>query len=111
MTQNRSAIERYGLAVIVFIVVWIALGLYIALIGAVLVIAFELILRGLSPTYGREPTDGSTKEPPASAAPTPTPVLEPLVPEDESTAGASSADAPTTKTPAPKRSSKKPPAG
>jgi hypothetical protein len=66
VTENRSAIERYGLAVIVFVVVWIALGLEIALIGAVLVIAFELILRGLSPTYGRKGTDDSTKEPPAS---------------------------------------------
>jgi hypothetical protein len=66
VTGNRSAIERYGLAVIVFVLVWIALGLEIALIGAVLVIAFELILRGLSPTYGRKGTDDSTKEPPAS---------------------------------------------
>jgi len=57
VTENRSAIERYGLAVIVFIVVWIALGLDIALIGAVLVIGFELILRGLSPKYDRAATD------------------------------------------------------
>jgi hypothetical protein len=46
--ENRPTIERLGLAAIVFVVVWIALGIEIALIGAVLVITFELILRALS---------------------------------------------------------------
>ena len=108
VTENRSAIERYGLAVIVFIVVWIALGFEIALIGAVLVIVFELILRALSPTY-----EGSGGEPaPAAATPAPTPVLEPLVPEATPAPEPPSADAPTTKTPATatrKRTSKKEP--
>jgi hypothetical protein len=67
VTENRSAIERYGLAVIVFIVAWIALGLTVALIGAALVIAFELVLRALSSPDEAEGVDASTKaEPPAS---------------------------------------------
>jgi hypothetical protein len=114
VTENRSAIERYGLAVIVFIVVWIALGLEIALIGAVLVIAFELVLRALSPSYDGGADDAN---PSAAATPAPTPVLEPLVPSPEVVAEPPAADAPTTKTPttpASKRtrggSTKKPPA-
>ena len=45
--ENRSAVERYGIAVIVFILVWIAIGLEIALLGAALVIAFQLVLRAI----------------------------------------------------------------
>lgn len=46
--RNRATVERAGLAVIVFIVAWIALGLEIALVGAALVIGFELVLRALA---------------------------------------------------------------
>ncbi len=45
---NRSTVERYGVAIIVFIVAWLALGLEIALVGAALVIGFELLLRAMS---------------------------------------------------------------
>jgi hypothetical protein len=94
--DNRSAIERYGLAVIVFIVAWIALGLEIALIGAVLVIAFELLLRAVAPT-AEEATDvatGIAASPQMTAASAmPTPTVEPLVPTAD--------DSPTTVTPAP----------
>ena len=45
--ENRSAVERYGVAVIVFVLVWIAIGLEIALLGAALVIGFQLILRAI----------------------------------------------------------------
>jgi len=83
VTENRSAIERYGLAVIVFIVAWIALGLTVALIGAVLVIAFELVLRALSPAYKGEGAEASTTSSPPGTPPTPTPVTAPLVPEAE----------------------------
>jgi hypothetical protein len=63
--ENRSAIERYGLAAILFVVAWIALGLTIALIGAVLVVAFELVLRALSPTYDEDAAaDAGTDAPP-----------------------------------------------
>ena len=46
--ENRSLVERYGLAVILFILVWIAVGFEIALLGAVLVIGFQLLLRALA---------------------------------------------------------------
>ena len=63
VTENRSAIERYGLGVILFVVAWIALGLTVALIGAVLVIVFELVLRSLSPTREAAPaTPGTSSE-------------------------------------------------
>ena len=45
---NPPVIERIGLAAIVFIVVWLAIGLEVALLGAALVIGFEVVLRGLS---------------------------------------------------------------
>jgi hypothetical protein len=108
--ENRSMIERYGLAAIVFVVAWIALGLEIALIGAVLVIAFELLLRAIAPTREEavSATTGIAPSPTmASGSPTPTPIVEPLVPD----AGAAApepdtAPAPTTKR---SRSTKKPP--
>ena len=46
--DNRQTVERIGIGAIVFIVAWIALGLEVALVGAALVIGFELILRALS---------------------------------------------------------------
>ena len=72
VTENRSAIERYGLAAILFVVAWIALGLTVALIGTVLVIAFELILRALSPSreassaMPEQPDAPTSNEPPSS---------------------------------------------
>jgi hypothetical protein len=76
--ENRPAIERYGLAVILFVVAWIALGLTVALIGAVLVIAFELVLRALSPTREASPaTPGTSSESVEPPAPTPGSSSEP----------------------------------
>lgn len=46
--DNRHAVERIGIGAIVFIVAWIALGIEVALVGAALVVGFELILRALS---------------------------------------------------------------
>ena len=46
--DNRQAVERIGIGVIVFIVAWIALGIEVALVGAALVVGFELILRAVS---------------------------------------------------------------
>src|SRR6185369_14226874 len=57
--ENRSVIERYGLAIVVFILFWLALGLGIALLGAALVIGFELILRALAGPSGDEATETS----------------------------------------------------
>ena len=48
LRDNRQIVERIGIGVIVFIVAWIALGLEVALVGAALVIGFELILRAVS---------------------------------------------------------------
>ena len=45
--DNRSAVEKYGIGIIVFILVWIAIGLEIALLGAALVIGFLLLLRAI----------------------------------------------------------------
>ncbi len=46
--ENRTAIERFGLAAIAFVVAWLALGLDIALLGAALVVGFEVVLRALA---------------------------------------------------------------
>ena len=45
--DNRSAVEKYGIGIIVFILVWIAIGLEVALLGAALVIGFLLLLRAI----------------------------------------------------------------
>lgn len=82
--ENRPTIERLGLAAIVFVVVWIALGIEIALIGAVLVIAFELILRALSSPDEAEPAAASGGAGSAVTAVPPAPdagsIAEPVVP-------------------------------
>ena len=57
---NRQAIERIGIGVIVFILVWLAVSLEIALLGAALVIGFQIVLRLLSET----PEDGRSDAPP-----------------------------------------------
>lgn len=66
--DNRRTVELAGLGVIVFIVVWIALGLEIALVGAALVVGFELVLRaiGSSDEAAGEDTAGT---PPADSSP------------------------------------------
>lgn len=46
--ENRSLVERFGIGLIVFILVWIAIGLEIALLGAALVIGFVLLLRAVA---------------------------------------------------------------
>jgi hypothetical protein len=57
---NRQATERIGIGIIVFILVWLAIGLEIALLGAALVIGFQVVLQLLSTT----PEDGPA-DPPA----------------------------------------------
>ena len=56
---NRQAIERIGIGVIVFILVWLAVSLEIALLGAALVIGFQIVLHLLSDT----PEDGRSDAP------------------------------------------------
>ncbi len=59
--ENRTSIERIGLGAIVFALVWLALSLEIALLGAALFIGFEIVLRALSdesaPDAGDSPSD------------------------------------------------------
>ena len=45
--DNRSAVEKFGIGIIVFVLVWIAIGLEVALLGAALVIGFLLLLRAI----------------------------------------------------------------
>ena len=58
--QNRSAVERIGLGIIVFILVWLAVGLEIALLGAALVVGLQVVLGALS-------SDGDEAAAPAPA--------------------------------------------
>jgi hypothetical protein len=96
--ENRPLVERSGLAVIVFVLVWIAVGLEIALLGAALVIGFLLLLRAVTgsdeddevatvdldapvtPIATPAPTaaaSASTAAPPAAAAAPMVPASEP----------------------------------
>jgi hypothetical protein len=74
--QNRSAVERFGIAAIVFAVVWIALGLGIALLGLALVGAWLLIVRIVATDPDAAAADGppdpvppTTPEPGTSSLP------------------------------------------
>jgi hypothetical protein len=86
--ENRSVIERYGLAIVVFILFWLALGLGIALLGAALVIGFELILRAVAGPSGDEATETSFER---SAGDGDSPVVAPAPEEVTSTYAAPAA--------------------
>jgi hypothetical protein len=67
--RNRSAIQWGGLAIIAFLVAWIAVGLDIALLGAALVIGYLLIMRAISapsedPTASGDPMASAGGGPP-----------------------------------------------
>ncbi|MFL5673703.1 MAG: hypothetical protein ACJ779_01730 [Chloroflexota bacterium] len=47
VVANRATVERAGVAVIAFIVLWIAIGLDVALLAGALYIGFEMVLRVL----------------------------------------------------------------
>jgi hypothetical protein len=102
--ENRSLVERFGLAVIVFILVWIAIGLEIALLGAALVIGFQLLLRAVTgpdedvvvATDAPFTPIATVAAPPTPAATAPAAAAAPLVP------AADAPGAPTTAKPAPK---------
>jgi hypothetical protein len=66
--ENRSLVERFGLAIVVFVLVWIAVGLGVALLGAALVIAFELLLRAVAGPSGDEAADTSLERDVAAGA-------------------------------------------
>jgi hypothetical protein len=61
---NRPVIERIGLAAIVFLLVWLAIGLEVALLGAALVVAFEFVLRALSSGPESAADDARADSPP-----------------------------------------------
>ena len=63
---NRQAIERIGIGVIVFILVWLAVSLEIALLGAALVIGFQIVLHLLSDTPDDGRSDAPTEDQTAS---------------------------------------------
>jgi len=63
--EHRTSVQLGGLGVVAFIVVWLAIGLEIALLGAALVVGFELVLRAIS-----SPPDGETATGPADGPPT-----------------------------------------
>jgi len=63
--EHRSAVQMIGLGIVAFIVVWLAIGLEIALLGLALVVGFELVLRALA-----SPGDGEPSADPADGAPT-----------------------------------------
>ena len=86
--ENRSVIERYGLAIVVFILFWLALGLGIALLGAALVVGFELILRAVAGPSGDEATETSFERSAGDGEP---PVVAPAPDEVTSTYAAPAA--------------------
>ena len=71
---NRATVERAGLAIIAFIVVWLVVGLEIAILAAALVAGFELVLGAIG-----SKTDEAVGPPETlPAAPIETPVAAPI---------------------------------
>jgi hypothetical protein len=46
--ENRTVVERIGIGIIVFILVWLVAGLEIALLGAALIVGLQVVLRAIS---------------------------------------------------------------
>ena len=65
VTENRATVERTGIAIVAFVVLWLAIGLDIALLAAALFIGFELLMRALSSKSGDD-EDGGASAPPES---------------------------------------------
>jgi len=57
LTENRATVERIGVAAIAFVVLWLAVGLDIAILAAALYIGFEMVLRILA--AGSDDDDGA----------------------------------------------------
>ena len=57
LTTNRATVERIGVAAIAFVVLWLAVGLDIAILAAALYIGFEMVLRVLA--AGSDDDDGA----------------------------------------------------
>jgi hypothetical protein len=65
--DNRATVERVGIAIIVFLVAWLALGPTIAFIGAALVIGFEFVLHAV----GSDDVDPDASSTPSVTRPRP----------------------------------------
>jgi len=52
VAENQATVERSGIAIIAFVVLWLAIGLDIALLAAALYIGFELIMRAIAKKPG-----------------------------------------------------------
>ena len=65
VTENRAAVERAGIAIIAFVVLWLAIGLDIALLALALFIGFELVMRALS-SKSDDDEDGAASTTPRS---------------------------------------------
>ena len=63
VAANRATVEKVGLAVIAFIVVWLVVGIEIALLTVALVAGLELILGATGSKDGGD-RDGSGDDPP-----------------------------------------------
>jgi hypothetical protein len=70
--STGRSMERIGLALIALVVLWIAVGLEVALLAAVLIIGLELVL-------GRDQGDSGEAEPPSTSMPY-TPIPPPTPP-------------------------------
>jgi len=77
--SSERSMERIGLALIALVVLWIAVGLEVALLAGVLIIGLELYL-------GRDKGDAET---PASAPPSASMPYTPMLPPEPPSAGAS----------------------
>jgi hypothetical protein len=66
--ERRVSIERAGVAIIAFVIVWLALGIDIAVLAAVLVIGFELVLRALAREPGADAAADRTEVGPTAGA-------------------------------------------
>ncbi|HEY4188784.1 MAG TPA: hypothetical protein VGM28_00055 [Candidatus Limnocylindrales bacterium] len=64
---GRQGLERIGIGAIIVALVWIAVGPEVALLGAILVIGFELAIRGRSDEAGPPPADAAPAAPDGSS--------------------------------------------
>ena len=60
-------VERIGLGAIVFIIVWLAIGLEIALLGTALVVGFEIVLHALTSASESDAVDDQSDSEPGIA--------------------------------------------
>jgi hypothetical protein len=92
--NNRATTERAGLAIIAFVVVWLVVGIEIAILAAALVAGLELVLGAIGPKPGEDA--GPVEVPPATRVETPPPVPAEAAPAAPAQASPAVPAAPTT---------------